>query len=308
MFAARRTIGEKLYAGMMVLLLLTVVEGGVAPVELGAGRGGHQAGHPALGRAAAHDRDLHLAVQDRKQRQEHAVGGSRQRPAAVRRREEGEPRRVRHPPARASTRWPRRSRSTSDRQLAATLRQKLDEWKTLHAQIVELGDSGRVAEALETLSTKATPLFRSAEDSARSIAELMFKATDDATLSLSQSRAGTLTAIVIVIALIVGTLVGYGWSGTSTAACASMSRELGEGGQLVVEASSQMSVSAQSMSQGAAEQAASLEETSASMEEMAAMTRQNAENSQQAAGADGARSTRASTQSQPGARRDGRRR
>ncbi len=58
-----------------------------------------------------------------------------------------------------------------DQQQAATLRQKLDEWKTLHAQIVELSDSGRVADALETVTTKATPLFRAAEDSARSIAE-----------------------------------------------------------------------------------------------------------------------------------------
>ena len=62
-----------------------------------------------------------------------------------------------------------------------------------------------------------------------------------------------------------------------------VSRELGEGTQLVVDASSQLSVSAQSMSQGAAEQAASLEENSASMEEMASMTRTNAESSHQAA-------------------------
>ena len=34
----------------------------------------------------------------------------------------------------------------NDQELAASLRQKLDEWKTLHAQIVELGDSGRVAD------------------------------------------------------------------------------------------------------------------------------------------------------------------
>jgi methyl-accepting chemotaxis protein/methyl-accepting chemotaxis protein-1 (serine sensor receptor) len=44
-----------------------------------------------------------------------------------------------------------------------------------------------------------------------------------------------------------------------------------------------VSTSAQSLSQGATTQAASLEETSASMEEMASMTRQNAENSQNAA-------------------------
>jgi methyl-accepting chemotaxis protein len=46
----------------------------------------------------------------------------------------------------------------------------------------------------------------------------------------------------------------------------------------------QVANSAQALSQGATEQAASLEETSASMEEMASMTRNNAENSQSAAG------------------------
>jgi len=58
---------------------------------------------------------------------------------------------------------------------------------------------------------------------------------------------------------------------------------LAEGAQELLQASGQVSGSAQSLSQGATEQAASLEETSASMEEMASMTRKNAENTQQAA-------------------------
>ena len=87
---------------------------------------------------------------------------------------------------------------------------------------------------------------------------------------------------MIGIALLVGALVVWLVRSINTS-LRGMSRELGEGGQLVVEASAQMSASAQSMSQGAAEQAASLEETSASMEEIAAMTRTNADNSQQAA-------------------------
>ena len=60
--------------------------------------------------------------------------------------------------------------------------------------------------------------------------------------------------------------------------------ELREGAHQVVSASTQVSSSSQALSQGATEQAASLEETSASMEEMASMTRQNADNSQRAAG------------------------
>ena len=162
----RTTIGEKLYAGMGVLLLLTVLEGGVA--LWGSARVAadiHSVTH-ALRGAAAHARHLYLAVQDRKQREEHAVGRSRQRPGAVCRREEEEPGRVRGRQRRPSTRCRVSLAGTSDQAVATTLRQKLDEWKALHAQIVELGDTGRVAEALETLNKKATPLFRSAEESA----------------------------------------------------------------------------------------------------------------------------------------------
>ena len=65
---------------------------------------------------------------------------------------------------------------------------------------------------------------------------------------------------------------------------ARLARHLSETAAGTAAASSQVSTAAQSLAQGATEQAASLEETSASMEEMASMTRQNAENSQSAAG------------------------
>jgi methyl-accepting chemotaxis protein/methyl-accepting chemotaxis protein-1 (serine sensor receptor) len=56
------------------------------------------------------------------------------------------------------------------------------------------------------------------------------------------------------------------------------------GAEQVMSAASEVATSAQSLSAGATHQAASLQETSASMTEMATMTRQNAENSQNAAG------------------------
>ena len=171
----------------------------------------------------------------------------------------------------------------SDRALAQALRERLDEWKALQVQVVTLSDAGRIAEALQLVTTNADPLFKSAEDSARAIAALMFKATDDAKLSLSQSRARSITGVVIALAVMVGVLVAWLVRSINNSLRA-MSRELADGGQLVVDASSQLAASAQSMSHGAAEQAASLEETSASMEEISAMIRTNADNSKQAAG------------------------
>jgi methyl-accepting chemotaxis protein len=281
MVSEKRTIGEKLFAGVGVLLLLTVVEGGVAVwgsarvqrdiAEVTQSSGELQktlAIYTSLFKIessvksmlwAGLDNDQALYAAEKKASLAEFTAASQSVDALT-----------------------ATMRTRGNGEQAAELRRKLDEWKTLHAQIVEMSDAGRLAEALETLRTKATPLFRSAEESAQSIASQMFKATGDATLSLSGSWSRSLTAIVIGVALLVGALVTL-LVRSINMRLRGMSRELAEGGQMVVEASTQMSASAQSMSQGAAEQAASLEETSASMEEIAAMTRTNADNSQQAA-------------------------
>jgi methyl-accepting chemotaxis protein len=57
---------------------------------------------------------------------------------------------------------------------------------------------------------------------------------------------------------------------------------LTEGAEQVASASGQVSSASQSLAEGATEQAAGLEETSSSLEEMSAMTKQNADNAQQA--------------------------
>ncbi len=57
---------------------------------------------------------------------------------------------------------------------------------------------------------------------------------------------------------------------------------LGEGSEQVSAASGQVSAASQSLAEGATEQAAGLEETSSSLEEMSSMTKQNADNAQQA--------------------------
>jgi len=58
--------------------------------------------------------------------------------------------------------------------------------------------------------------------------------------------------------------------------------DLDESSEQVVSASIQVSAASQSLAEGATEQAAGFEETSSSLEEISAMTRQNAENAQQA--------------------------
>ena len=281
MLLEKRTIGEKLYVGMGLLLLLTVIEGGVAmwgSARVAADINEVTARSAELQRTLAVYTSLFKIESSVKNMLWAGLDNNQALYAAEKKKGFDEFETASKTVDALSITLAGRS----DQAQAAALRQRFDEWKTLHGQIVQLADAGRVADALETLNQKATPLFRSAEDSAQSIANQMFRATDDATLSLAGSRARTLTAVVIAVAFIVAVLAAVLVHGINRS-LRGMSRELGEGGQLVVEASAQMSASAQSMSQGATEQAASLEETSASMEEIAAMTRTNADNSQQAA-------------------------
>lgn len=60
--------------------------------------------------------------------------------------------------------------------------------------------------------------------------------------------------------------------------------DLTKGSSQVASAAEQISESSQNLAEGSSKQAASIEETSSSMEEISAMTRQNADNAQEAAG------------------------
>lgn len=172
----------------------------------------------------------------------------------------------------------------TDSTAAQTLRQVLGEWRTLHGQVIALGDGGNFAAAQQIITDTINPLLTTAEEAAQRIVRRLNDAMTNAhaasTSSYAQSRA--LTAALVLLALVVGILVVW-LVRTINANLRGVSQGLAEGAQLVVDASSQMAVSAQSMSHGASEQAASLEENSASMEEMATMTRKNAENSEHAA-------------------------
>ena len=106
------------------------------------------------------------------------------------------------------------------------------------------------------------------------------RAAQSAQVSSRITRAAAIAAVAF--AAIVG-LVIFVIRSTRREAT-QLARHLSETAAGTAAASSQVSTASQSLAQGATEQAASLEETSASMEEMASMTRQNAENSQSAAG------------------------
>ena len=89
--------------------------------------------------------------------------------------------------------------------------------------------------------------------------------------------AGTL-GITLLIAVLTWLIIAQGIAGKITR----IVRQLTQGSEQVSSASGQVSAASQSLAEGATEQAAGLEETSSSLEEMSSMTKQNADNAQQA--------------------------
>jgi methyl-accepting chemotaxis protein len=98
------------------------------------------------------------------------------------------------------------------------------------------------------------------------------------------TASNTQMAIVIgtLITLVLAVVISY-FLGTSIANPINRIIDgLTEGGEQVSSASGQVSSASQSLAEGASEQAAGIEETSSSLEEMSSMTKQNADNADQA--------------------------
>ncbi|MHC4551760.1 MAG: methyl-accepting chemotaxis protein, partial [Planctomycetota bacterium] len=87
---------------------------------------------------------------------------------------------------------------------------------------------------------------------------------------------------ILLASFVAATAVWFMVAGSLTKKINAIVSALSDGSEQVASASSQVSSASQSLAEGATEQAAGLEETSSSLEEMSAMTKQNADNAQQA--------------------------
>ena len=94
---------------------------------------------------------------------------------------------------------------------------------------------------------------------------------------------GTLWMMITGIgAVVIGTFFAFTNARGIIKALKNVIDGLSEGSEQVTSAAGQVSSASQSLAEGATEQAAGLEETSSSLEEMSSMTKQNADNAQQA--------------------------
>jgi methyl-accepting chemotaxis protein len=121
-------------------------------------------------------------------------------------------------------------------------------------------------------------------ESAR-IVEKNLAATTDALKAETRKSLAEAVMMSIVLAgaaLVLGTILTITITRGITKPIKRIIMGLTDGAEQVASASNQVSSASQSLAQGATEQAAGLEETSSSLEEMSAMTKQNADNAQQA--------------------------
>ncbi len=111
------------------------------------------------------------------------------------------------------------------------------------------------------------------------------KVIKEEALGASGNAKSTKTLMLVIIVSIVLALIGLSIviRNAISKPIKTVVESLDSASEQVTSASIQISGSSQSLAQGASEQASSLEETSASMEEMSSVTKQNADNAEEAA-------------------------
>ncbi len=130
----------------------------------------------------------------------------------------------------------------------------------------------KLAQKKETINAK--------EQAVASLRQGVVETADEA--SQRASFMITLFLIVGAVTAAAATVVGVIFTRSIVGSIGRVIEQLTEGGRQVTSSAGQVSSASQSLAEGATEQAAGLEETSSSLEEMASMTKQNAENAQQA--------------------------
>ena len=107
------------------------------------------------------------------------------------------------------------------------------------------------------------------------------------TADIHTGRVKWIALVVMFVGAVMAMFLGLYLSVSITRPIQKAVKGFGEGAEQVASASAQVSSASQSLAEGASEQAAGLEETSSSMEEMSSMTKQNADNADQAKTPDG---------------------
>ena len=161
------------------------------------------------------------------------------------------------------------------------------EWAALSRKVVQgrIDDSrqGR-REALDLTLGLANQKFEEMRDYLDRLTEINLEMAKNAHQEASSTYRMALRTLFIISGsgLLLGILLMWGLSRGITRPLKRVIEALTESSAQVSSASGQVNSASQSLAEGSSEQAASIEETSSSLEEMSSMTRQNADNANEA--------------------------
>jgi methyl-accepting chemotaxis protein len=177
--------------------------------------------------------------------------------------------------------------ASEEKNLMLKFEKAREEWKSVSRKVVEgrLSDTkeGR-REALDLSLGVAKERFEEMRGHLKSLAEISLKraGTDRDAAAATYERAFMILIVALGLGLLGGTLLMWIIGRGMTRSLKVVIGGLREASSGVSSASVQVASSSQSLAEGASEQAASIEETSSSLEEMSSMTKQNAENANEA--------------------------
>jgi methyl-accepting chemotaxis protein len=166
----------------------------------------------------------------------------------------------------------------------AEIAARLEEWSRYFDEIERAARSGNAAEADRIRSEKIAPVAAAIEKTADRLTNQQMELLETDKQELASVH--TLSQWIIVGLLGVAFVTGAGVvviMRKTTRQLRQTVTELDQGAMQVASAAAQVSSSSQSLAQGSSEQAASLEETSASSEEINSMAQKNTENTRSAA-------------------------
>jgi len=157
-------------------------------------------------------------------------------------------------------------------------------WKKDHSDVIELAKSGKRDEAAALSIGKVRDSFSTVEKLLGDLVDLNIKAAEEARAAAKtlEQRAKLMAVAGTIVGIAIALIFGILFSRSITKPINRIIARLSDSAESVAAASSQVFSSGQQIAGGSSEQAASLEETSSSLEEMSSMTKQNADNAQQA--------------------------
>jgi len=160
-------------------------------------------------------------------------------------------------------------------------------WKEISRQVVD----GRLEDtrqgrrlALDLTLGEAKEEFELMRGFLDQLTQINLEIAENAEQEAAETYRGTLVQLlgIVGVSLLLGLLLMWAIGRGVTKPLRNVIQGLNEASDQVATGSSQVATSSQLLAEGSSEQAASIEETSSSLEEMSSMTKQNAENANQA--------------------------